>query len=72
MQTRLESFIESALNVLSGFFIALLVWKFVVVPVWGFEVNLGDNLAITGLFTAVSVARGYVWRRIFNGRKLQQ
>jgi hypothetical protein len=68
MQTKLESFVESSLNVASGFFIALVVWKFVIVPLWGFDVSTTDNLAITGVFTVVSVARGYVWRRIFNGK----
>lgn len=68
MQTKLESFLESCLNVGSGFILALIVWKFVVVPVWGFTVSTADNLVITGLFTALSIARGYVWRRIFNGK----
>ena len=68
MQTKLESFLESCLNVGSGFILALIVWKFVVVPLWGFTVSTADNLAITGLFTVVSVIRGYMWRRVFNGK----
>lgn len=66
MQSRRDSLIESCLNVGSGFLVALVVWKLVVVPVWEFEVTMADNLAVTGLFTVVSVIRGYVWRRIFN------
>lgn len=65
-QTKLESFIESCLNVGSGFFVALLVWRFVVVPYLGLEVSWHQNLSVTTLFTVVSVVRGYIWRRFFN------
>lgn len=67
-QSHWESFLESSLNVGSGFILALIVWKFIIVPLWGFDVNFSDNLVITGIFTVVSIARGYVWRRIFNGK----
>lgn len=65
-QTKLESFIESCLNVGSGFFVALIVWRFVVVPFLGLEVSWHQNLTVTTLFTVVSVCRGYIWRRFFN------
>lgn len=67
-QSHWESFLESSLNVGSGFILALLVWKFIIVPVWDFEVSATDNLTITGVFTVVSILRGYVWRRVFNGK----
>lgn len=56
------------LNIGSGFFVSLVLWSLVVVPVWNLPVRMGDNLAITLLFTVVSVIRSYVWRRIFNNR----
>lgn len=65
MQTRKSSLIEQLLNVGSGFIISLLVWTYIVVPVWNIDVSMGDNLAITALFTIVSIARGYAWRRLF-------
>jgi hypothetical protein len=65
-QTKKESFIESALNIGSGFLVSLAVWTFVVVPLWALPVTMGENLQITMLFTVVSVVRSYVWRRIFN------
>ena len=37
-----------------------------IVPVWDLDGSMTDNLAITGTFTAVSVVRGYLWRRLFN------
>jgi len=66
MQTRLESFIEQLLNIGSGFLISLLVWEFVVKPVWDLQTSFSENLHITALFTVVSIARSYTWRRFFN------
>lgn len=66
MQTKLQSLLESCLNIGSGFVISLIVWSYLVVPVWGLQVNMVDNLNITALFTVVSVIRSYVWRRFFN------
>lgn len=66
MQTKWESLIEQVLNVGSGFLISLMVWTFFIVPIWELPVNAGENIVITGIFTVVSVLRGYVWRRLFN------
>lgn len=65
-QTHLHSLIEQVLSVGSGFVVALFVWLFLIVPVYGIEVTMLDNLAITAIFTVVSVIRGYIWRRVFN------
>lgn len=35
-------------------------------PVWGIRTSVAENLQITALFTVVSIARGYLWRRVFN------
>jgi low affinity Fe/Cu permease len=64
-QTKLVSLIEQLLNVASGFVLSVLVWQ-VVGPLFGYEVTLTANLGITSIFTAVSVVRGYIWRRFFN------
>jgi hypothetical protein len=66
MQSRVGSAVEQVLNIGSGFFISLLLWSFIIVPVWDLDVSMNDNLTITGIFTVVSVVRGYVWRRFFN------
>jgi membrane protein implicated in regulation of membrane protease activity len=66
MQSRVGSLVEQILNIGSGFFLSLLIWSFVIVPVWDLDVSMGDNLTITGIFTVVSVVRGYLWRRFFN------
>lgn len=67
-QTRMSSFVEQVVNVGSGFVLSALVWQFVVIPVWGFGTSVEENLKITMLFTVVSLARGYAWRRLFNRR----
>lgn len=67
-QTRLHSMLEQVLNVGSGFVISTLLWQFVIVPQWGIQTGMADNLKITSLFTLVSVIRGYAWRRWFNAR----
>lgn len=61
-----SSIIEQVLNISSGFIVSLLVWMYFVSPLFGIEVNFGDNLLITGIFCGVSIVRGLIWRRLFN------
>ena len=68
MQTRLSSFIESVVNTATGFIISILV-QLILFPALGIEVRLDQNVVITIVFTAVSIARSYVLRRVFNKRK---
>lgn len=66
MQTRLHSLVEQLASVATGFVLSLLLWHFVVQPVWGIRTSVADNLQISTLFTVASIARGYLWRRVFN------
>ena len=65
-QTKLGSLTESLLNITSGFFVSLLIWIYIVTPLWDIEMSMLDNLGITGIFTISAVIRSYIWRRIFN------
>jgi hypothetical protein len=65
-QSRIESLIESIVNVSSGFIISLLLWTFFIMPVFNIDTSFAENLAITSTFTIISVARGFIWRRFFN------
>lgn len=67
-QSRLASFLEANANTWVGFATSMLMWEFVVKPLWGFSTSISDNLGITTLFAAASIARGYVIRRYFNWR----
>ena len=69
MQTRRGSLIESVLNIGSGYILAALTWQFVVPPLVGLPPpSLWENFWITNIFTVVSLARNYLWRRYFNHR----
>lgn len=59
------SLLEVCLNVGSGFVLSLLVWEYVIEPLFSVEKNLLENIGITGVFTVVSIARGYIFRRLF-------
>ncbi len=66
MQTKTQSIIESICNVGSGFIISLLLWMFVISPLYGIDKDFKQGLSITLLFTVISIVRGYIWRRLFN------
>ncbi len=64
-QSHKHSLIETAVNVGSGWLISLGVTA-VVMPAFGHAVTWGENVAITCIFTAVSLVRSYGVRRFFN------
>lgn len=64
-QTRMSSFIEAWINVLIGFGINF-VANLLILPMFGFNITLEDNLYIGILYTVISVARSYAVRRWFN------
>lgn len=66
-QTRLESLIESIINIAIRYFVAL-VSQWLIFPMFGIHVSLTDNLLIGAWFTGVSLVRSYVIRRWFNAR----
>lgn len=66
-QSRRMSAVESIANVAVGYGVAI-VTQVAVFPLFGIAASLGDNLAIGGIFAAISIVRSYVLRRVFNGR----
>lgn len=66
-QTRLSSLIEAALNTAIGFVLSFAVWP-VAAALFDVPYTVGSHFGVVGLFTVVSVARGYVVRRWFNAR----
>lgn len=71
-QPKWESALEQTLNVGSGFLLSLLLWTYVISPVYDIKVTTTENLEITLAFTVLSLLRGYAWRRLFNGRVLHK
>lgn len=64
-QSKIQSFLESCVNVVVGFGVALLA-QVVVFPLFGLRASLSQNIAIGGIFTGVSIIRSYFIRRGFN------
>ena len=67
MQTKLQSAIESAVNILIGYLVAL-ASQLIVFPQFGINIPLTDNLLIGFWFTVISLIRSYLVRRYFNKR----
>ena len=65
MQTRLMSLVESVVNIVVGYAVAVLT-QLLVFPLFGLAASIGDNLVIGLIFTIVSLARSYALRWFFN------
>lgn len=67
-QSRRMSLVEATTNVVVGYVLAIAT-QLAVFPLFGIEAALSEHLAIGGAFVGVSLARGYVLRRLFEGAK---
>jgi hypothetical protein len=65
VQTRLESLIEAAINVVLGYMIALGA-QLLIFPWFNIHIPMSSNIAIGIIFTLVSLVRSYALRRFFN------
>ena len=63
-QTRCMSLLESVTNVVVGYVLAIIT-QIVVFPFFGIVTDLSEHLAIGLAFVVVSLARGFVLRRLF-------
>jgi len=66
-QTRLGSLIESLMNIVIGYVVAL-VSQILIFPLFDIHVSLATNLWIGVWFTGISLVRSYVIRRWFNAK----
>lgn len=66
-QTRIGSLIEACANTAIGFGISIALGA-IIYPLFGHRFELVQLTGITAIFTAASIARGYIVRRWFNGR----
>jgi hypothetical protein len=67
MQTRLQSLIESFINILIGYLVAV-ISQLLIFPLFNIHIPLKDNLLIWLYFTLISLARSYIIRRYFNNK----
>ena len=65
MQSKRNSAFEAIANVTIGYLVSVAA-NIVVLPLFGYDVTVADSFAIGLAFTAISLARSYVLRRIFN------
>ena len=63
-QSRRMSLLEAVTNVAVGYALAV-ASQIVVFPWFGLHPSLAENLALGGIFTAISLIRGYALRRLF-------
>jgi len=63
-QSRRKSLIEPITKVAVGYALAIAT-QIVVFPWFGLHPSLGENLALGGILTAISLIRGYALRRLF-------
>jgi hypothetical protein len=63
-QSRTLSAVEAVTNVSVGWLVALST-QLAVFPLLGLHVSLGQNLTLSSVFTAVSLVRSYLLRRLF-------
>lgn len=61
-QSRLESGVEAVIGTLIGFAVGVLT-QVIVMPFYGIELNLTQNMSLCAVFTVVSLLRGYIVRR---------
>lgn len=63
-QSRRMSLVEAVTNVAVGYALAVAT-QIVVFPWFGLRPILGENLMLGGVFTGISLIRGYTLRRLF-------
>ena len=63
-QSRLMSLVEAITNVVVGYGVAVIT-QILIFPIFGLQTTLGQNLAMGGIFTIVSLFRSFALRRLF-------
>ena len=63
-QTRVMSLVEAVANVVVGYGVAVTT-QMLVLPVFGLQTTLAQNLKLGLIFTVVSIARSFTLRRVF-------
>jgi len=60
----MRSFIESFIDVGSGFILAILIQLYIF-PFFGLHPTIMDSIGIALIFTTVSITRSWLWRLAF-------
>ena len=65
-QSKQNSFVEQLLRVSFGFLLSVFIVQPLIFPIFDIHLNMIENTTVALIFTLVSIARGYITRRIFN------
>ena len=65
MQSKKMSLVESLINVTVGYLVAVGA-NYIVLPMFGYMVNIADSFYIGLVFMAIAMIRSYLLRRLFN------
>tara|TARA_R110000744_G_C18988288_1_gene520224 strand:+ start:160 stop:387 length:228 start_codon:yes stop_codon:yes gene_type:complete len=68
MQSKKASLIEALINVTVGYLVAVLA-NYIVLPMFGYMVNITDSFYIGIVFMIIGIIRSYLLRRLFNMRE---
>ena len=60
----MRSFIESLIDVGSGFILAILI-QLLIFPLFDLHPSILDSMGIALIFTVVSITRSWLWRLVF-------
>lgn len=69
-QSRLMSLAESVTNVVVGYVLAIAT-QIVVFPWFGIETGLAEHMTIGLAFVGISLARGFLLRRLFEAIRMR-
>ena len=64
------SLLEAFANVAAGYIIAVTT-QMIIFPLFGLWMSIGTNLEIGAVFTAVSIARSFTLRRLFETLRIR-
>lgn len=64
-QSKIHSLFESFSNTVIGYVINFCA-NMVILPLFGFQITVSQNLQISIIYVCISIVRGYIIRRTFN------
>lgn len=67
-QSRVGSLVESLSNVAIGFSVNYIA-NLLIFPLFGMHISLANNFLMGLIYTAISIARSFCLRRLFNAKR---
>lgn len=70
-QSRRHSLLESVINTLAGFLVAMAAQS-ILYPLYNIQSSTSTNFVLASWFTLLSILRSYFFRRLFNWLHMRQ